>query len=97
MKYGAPPEYGCLLMSATAASDMSETSAIALGPWGGTTAPAAGTDLAPGEQARPTCPYCRQKLLAREDVRYERYGTWVNVSIIYCGKCGAVLGGAAQV
>jgi RNase P subunit RPR2 len=69
---------------------------IALGPWSdgiGRTAEA----TAPEGTVRPTCPHCRRPLLAREDVRYERYGTWVNVSIIYCGKCGAVLGGAAQV
>lgn len=49
-------------------------------------------------EVEPMCPWCKSKL-ALADVKAVRQSgvRWTNINFVYCGKCGAILGGAAQV
>ncbi len=49
---------------------------------------------APGyQQPTPTCPHCKHTLDPTTDILYRGLSFGSAMMIIYCGWCGAVLGG----
>jgi hypothetical protein len=45
----------------------------------------------------PWCPHCRQTLTLTDIGGIRDAGIrWTTTSIVYCKKCGGILGGAAQ-
>ena len=52
------------------------------------TLPASGTDA-----PQPFCPHCKHALTPSSDVLYQGISLGSKYCIIYCGWCGAVLGG----
>lgn len=46
----------------------------------------------------PCCPHCRAKIEPRTDILWDSTGAMKlsGVTVIYCGFCGAILGGVPQ-
>lgn len=49
--------------------------------------------LSLSDAPRPFCPSCRHELTPSTDVLYQGISFGAIYSILYCGWCGAVLGG----
>jgi hypothetical protein len=49
--------------------------------------------LNPSDSPQPFCPHCKHALDPKNDVLYQGISLGSVYSIIYCGWCGAVLGG----
>jgi hypothetical protein len=53
----------------------------------------AAPDPLPTDSPEPFCPYCKHPITPATDVLYEGISIGSIYSIIYCGWCGAILGG----
>ena len=54
---------------------------------------ASGPPLGARDEPQPFCPSCKHVLTPATDVLYQGISFGAKYSIIYCGWCGAVLGG----
>lgn len=52
-----------------------------------------GPPWSPNNEPQPFCPACKHELTPSTDVLYQGISFGAKYSIIYCGWCGAVLGG----
>ncbi len=49
-----------------------------------------------GNDVQPKCPYCQNVVVPAKDLLYTNAGgSFKGMAVLYCGFCGAILGGSS--